>query len=490
VFSRFSVSSFKAFDGQADLDLASINLIYGENSSGKSSLIQSILMMKQSLVGSAAAWEEATLDFRGSQVDLGGFNAAVHGHDAQAVMQFSYDVAPGNRPIARRNNPFGRAAVSYDLDYVFDDDLKRPRLNKIRIRSGQSDFRFVYAQKSAGTGFFIETTESADSMLAQWRKVSSADQGKTADRREPTAEELKWIKNWLRRTPADLLSFVPVWDPGELRSGRPGRPVGGSLESSRRLILQEFVFDWQLWAIGLRMILAREFENTHYVGPLRQAPQRIAIDSSGPSKDLGSRGERALRLLSKDPDLLHSVNAALQEMEVPYVLDITELSAGDDSRELGEISILSLRDTRSGLIVTLGDVGVGISQIIPVLMQLFLNRRSLILVEQPELHLHPRLQSRFADIVIAASRERGNIVVLETHSEHILTRIQRRVRSSSFPADQLHVYYVDQVGGSARLSRLRIDDQGQMIDSWPSGFFDERLNDLLADDEVTEDRVG
>jgi len=483
VFSQFSVSHFKAFRDRAEVDLASINLVYGENSSGKSSLIQSLLMMKQSLSGGAAAWEEATLDFRGAQVDLGGFNAAVHGHDADATMRFSYTVDRGARTVSRRNNPFGQAAVSYNLDYVFDDDQKRPRLQSIRIRSGQADFRFTYAKKSAGEGFFIESGESADSMLSTWRKWAS-DQAKSGDRRDPSVDEVKWMKNWLLRTPASLLSFVPVWDPSELRAGRPGRPVGGSLGSAKRLILQEFVFDWQLWAIGLRAILVREFENTHYVGPLRQAPQRIAIDSSGPSKDLGSRGERALRLLSQDPNLLSSVNAALAEMEVPYVLEITELSAGDDSRELGEISILSLRDTRTGLVVTLGDVGVGISQIIPVLMQLFLNRRSLIMVEQPELHLHPRLQSRFADIVLAAARERGNKVLLETHSEHILTRIQRRVRSSSFPAKQVNVYYVDQLDHSARLSRLRLDGLGQMIDAWPSGFFDERLGDLLADDEV------
>lgn len=107
----------------------------------------------------------------------------------------------------------------------------------------------------------------------------------------------------------------------------------------------------------------------------------------------------------------------------------------------------------------------------------------MILVEQPETHLHPRLQARLADLFIDSTSVagRGNQLIVETHSEHVLLRVQRRIREGSLTSDDVAVIYVDQdESGVATVQRLRLDGDGDFLDEWPSGFFDDRLDELLG----------
>lgn len=165
--------------------------------------------------------------------------------------------------------------------------------------------------------------------------------------------------------------------------------------------------------------------------------------------------------------------------------------------------------------VEIEDVGVGISQIIPVLCAIEGNSK--VYIQQPELHLHPKHQSHLGDILIErvnsnqssatnslinkidnALKELDKLMhgwsnksfLIETHSEHILLRILRRIRESnradiknklfSFSASQLSVLYVDKDGnGDSRIYQLRVADDGTFIDRWPHGFFTERDADLF-----------
>jgi predicted ATPase len=128
-------------------------------------------------------------------------------------------------------------------------------------------------------------------------------------------------------------------------------------------------------------------------------------------------------------------------------------------------------------------VGFGLSQVLPVVVQLVANSNSLILIEQPEIHLHPRIQSRMADLMIQSVVERGNRLLVETHSEHILMRLQRRIREgavSGFNSGRVAVSYVSGAAEGSTVSAVRMDETGKLTDPWPDGFFDERLEDLFA----------
>jgi hypothetical protein len=155
---------------------------------------------------------------------------------------------------------------------------------------------------------------------------------------------------------------------------------------------------------------------------------------------------------------------------------------------------LKLRHKLHGSIVEIEDVGVGISQIIPVLMAIVQGGR--VFIQQPELHLHPKLQAQLADAFIecinkdAPIWDSGASFVIESHSEHFLLRLLRRIREThksdirhklfGLSADQVSVLYVDKLeDGSSKIFPLRISPDGEFIDRWPHGFFTERDGDLF-----------
>ena len=150
---------------------------------------------------------------------------------------------------------------------------------------------------------------------------------------------------------------------------------------------------------------------------------------------------------------------------------------------------LELVAVGSGLPVRTSDVGTGISQILPVVVAaLDPDRPGITAVEQPELHVHPRLQVELGDL-FAQQVDQGGIFLLETHSEHLMLRLLRRIEetgSNELPEgkpplkpDQVSVVYVEQVDGEVRATRLRIDETGEFSDRWPQGFFDERTDELF-----------
>ena len=136
--------------------------------------------------------------------------------------------------------------------------------------------------------------------------------------------------------------------------------------------------------------------------------------------------------------------------------------------------------------VDLPDVGFGISQVLPVLVQWFYAPPgSIILMEQPEIHLHPSAQSALADVMIDVinSREDGknrNIqLIIETHSEHFLRRLQRRIAENAVPKEKVSAYFANITKTPAQLELLQIDIFGN-IQNWPENFFGDEMGDITA----------
>ncbi|KQR12115.1 hypothetical protein ASF78_13180 [Cellulomonas sp. Leaf334] len=219
-----------------------------------------------------------------------------------------------------------------------------------------------------------------------------------------------------------------------------------------------------------------------YVGPLRDFPRRVVTDASD-ATGMGVRGERLVLHLARRQDLVDRVNVAFGVLEIPYKLEVKQLRAEGTEEALGDVAVAVLTDVRSGITVSPADVGFGISQILPVVVQLVGNVDRLILIEQPEIHLHPKMQSRLADIIIQSVTSNRNTVLVETHSEHLLFRAQRRMRDESFDgwnAESLGVAYVMSADGRSEIRQLAMGKSGELMDPWPDGFFDDRLDDLFA----------
>lgn len=146
------------------------------------------------------------------------------------------------------------------------------------------------------------------------------------------------------------------------------------------------------------------------------------------------------------------------------------------------------------------DVGYGISQVIPIVAQCFAFENVTLCIEQPELHIHPRLQAELADLFIAATLDSwesdaysmdmdsenlrdipNNQFIIETHSEHLLLRLQRRIREGVISNDDVSVLYVDsKADGTSTIQTLRLDTDGSFLDEWPGGFFEERFNEMFG----------
>lgn len=146
--------------------------------------------------------------------------------------------------------------------------------------------------------------------------------------------------------------------------------------------------------------------------------------------------------------------------------------------------------------VKLTDVGFGVSQVLPVIVEsLYVPRRSIVIFEQPEIHLHPRVQADLADLFVDAIRARENGIprecqfIVESHSEHFLQRLQRRIAEEELSPDDAALYFVHTDGATARIEALKVDLFGNIL-NWPDGFFGDEMIDLVARSEAQARRTA
>jgi predicted ATPase len=173
-----------------------------------------------------------------------------------------------------------------------------------------------------------------------------------------------------------------------------------------------------------------------------------------------------------------------REMEFDDQLTLKEIVAALPVR-----TRVVLREEATELEVMPQDIGVGISQLFPVVVLTITRSSGLIAIEQPELHVHPAIQVELADLFARYAIEHDKLMLLETHSEHVMLRLLRRIREEpendgstrarQLQKDAVSVAYVQSSAEGTRFKRLRIDDKGDFLDEWPAGFFDERDQELF-----------
>ena len=266
--------------------------------------------------------------------------------------------------------------------------------------------------------------------------------------------------------------------------GRGGKQVHG--EQGLDVILNRamnrpgFRRDWSL-DIGTSSVFAgRVVEQAlgalFPLGPFRKPPSRWYIFTGTTPQDVGYEGHLLPDLLFRQRNLRENTNEWLRKLDIGYEIKIRHL--GDRSSDLFELRLVDTR-RKSPVEVGLSDVGFGISQILPLVVQSLAATDQIISVEQPEVHIHPRLQADFGDLLIEAIKEpRRNQFIIETHSEHLALRLQKRVREKTISPTDISVVYVSRGPNGATVQPLRLDEEGDFMDDFPGGFFPERLREL------------
>jgi len=252
---------------------------------------------------------------------------------------------------------------------------------------------------------------------------------------------------------------------------------------------------------GFVLEFTRLFSKLAYLGPLREYPSRSYLWTGERPVDVGWRGEQAVAaLLAARAAGPKSGRGAGRSRRYKPI----EESIAEWLKKMGLISSFTLnpiaenrkdyevrvRRSPSSAEVLITDVGFGVSQVLPVLVLCYyVPPGSIILLEQPEIHLHPSVQAALADVFIDVVKERDVQIIVESHSEHLLRRLQRRIAEEKLSPEDTALYFCRMEDGTSQVELLQVDLFGN-ITNWPNDFFGDKMGDLAAMTEAAMQRQG
>jgi predicted ATPase len=584
MLSGLRLGNFKAFADTQRLPIRPLTLIFGANSSGKSSLIHGLLLARH-------AMETGELDVHrtaigGESVDLGGFRQYVHRRDAARQLEWAgeIDVAQLQGRLAELLAPVHRAAVSLSIGIELGDqgeplqdtipgvmsyEIEADGVSLLRMsrrRDGHLQLDRLDHEHPVFRGVIraiVETATTTDALTAA--DFEGVDDAIAALVPEVTVQVEKFLPSGLVRSEhpiraTDQLTLFPI------SRGRRKEDLAAAVRFFLPRTLDELIH-------GLNDAVAQELSRLRYLGPLRSYPPRHLAFSQHHDPNWFAGGGYAWDIVRRDESVRAAVNAWLGSeklLKTCYELVVRDLlpdrviakelspkiakalhdvvrdllrpaaATGDEhdsldlraseladeleratpeemlpdieeiisnlvdsdvaaekwTRELALASIDQLRDLvlidrRTNTPVSHRDIGIGISQVLPVLVSAYASAEKILAIEQPEIHLHPALQGELGDVFIeSALGGRHNTFILETHSEHLILRIMRRMRDTVHGAlpdglppvrpEDVAILYVQPRDSAAVVRLLELDEEGQLLDPWPGRFFEEGFRERFA----------
>lgn len=445
MLTHLQIKNFKAWQDTGDLKLAPLTVIFGPNSSGKSSLGHFLLALKQTAL-STDRKSAIHLGDRHSLIDLGTFQDCLYGHDIEQSLDFSLrwklpkpmEVTDALKPAYK----YSGEELSLDVN-LSADSRRQPQTDVFYyqlLREGQAVLEIIHGREKGNV-------ELECSPLSLVRATG---------------------RQWPLESPEKFYRFADL--------------------SLSRYQNANFMAEFSLAVENL-------LENIYYLGPLREPPRRMYGWSGDTPSDVGQSGEytisallaatAAMRKLNRKPKKYYYlfdqfIATWLKDIGMIHSFDVEPLADGRKDYEV------LVRVNKYSPQVKLTDVGFGVSQVLPALVQAFYTPpHSVIWMEQPEIHLHPSVQANLADVFISAIQANENgkprdvQLIIESHSEHFLMRLQRRIAEQEISVDDVAIYFVRYGRTGAKIEPLSIDEYGE-ITNWPEDFFGNDLEEVSS----------
>lgn len=569
----FSLSNFKGFKQLDSIEMKPLTVLCGINSSGKSSIIQSLLLMKQSNVDSSKlpidSYIQEPVVFNGLYVRLGDWADVINNHATDKEIGFSWKLV-GDFVLGDTTR-FGGQINSVKIDVEVEVKLSYLENQTSNISDNHNKLlvsKFIFKDTISGFILEIERFGKDDKYLLKLKNIKLRDllsrwmynfplyQSNRLDTRKFTETKffketvihevvfdrvqvqfdgilptvlsinefakqsytnLNKLKNDLTRNniklPKHLSKFIDA-TVRELNAYTQKKSATENKEDPQNIYinyiignyyvfkenggisLMQYYASYQITATYLRSL----WSSIRYIGPLREAPKRFYFFEDLRRIDIGINGEYTPLVLAIEQEqkipkyyrciyeekrikkyelresdkMLEAVNWWLSEcMKLPNITSVVGLGGVP-----GQVKLNSF-----GIEVYLPDVGFGVSQILPILVEcLRTKEEETIILEQPEIHLHPSLQSKLADFFICMAKS-GKKIVIETHSEHLINRLCLRIaqEESGEVKELLNTLFVsfDDKEKTSVVRQIQINEFGE-IKNWPVGFFDENdARDLM-----------
>ena len=545
LITELSIENFKGIRDRVALEIRPITLLFGANSAGKSTFLHAIHYARE-------IFERRNLDADetisgGKYINLGGFEQFVHNHDLDRRVKLSFqldlhdEVVPSFEhlvPVDAAIEP--SEPLSYDIataeiavEVAWSRSQHAPYVSEFSVKingSWLATLTHEPGRREVRLRFDVQHPVLLPASANDWLNSLSDDGFEIPDSGMPTGIERLWQLAREREVLPELdKSGIPIDVRGDalpdldqrlsLGADYSGSAFGQQRDEDQGIV-ESIEQTLSHLILGPSQLLRQFLKSTRYIGPLRETPDRNYsppryADPSRWSSGLGAwdalqnGSDKFVQIVGDwlgDADKLNSgyriERRRFKEIDLadPLMMKLVTGRAFDEADEDERIDIdatptlsrLVIVPQDSKLELRPHDVGVGISQVVPVVVTALADERKLLAIEQPELHLHPKIQAELGDLFIeAALGDRQHLVILETHSELIPLRLMRRIRETSeltlppgkspLTSKDVGIYYIETHDSATITTHLELSQQGQLLDPWPEGFFEEGFHERFKE---------
>lgn len=514
MITKIYIENFKGIGSPGiEIELKPITLLFGGNSAGKSTIIQALHYAREIL-----KWKNPNPKYSeigGKSVNLGGFKNFVHNHDLSRsiILKFDLDLKDYsftelensilNDPIVLSDLMADVKFASVELEIKWDNVLDRVFVEKFSV--------FINNKK------LVQLNEIEKNIISISDVNFFNDIFNYLSIDDNIFARYNWIveKNYILKID-NLSSAIPIWQKKLTIEAHENFELDLHLTEPNTFD-EELYYILQLVADFILSIgekLTFELEKLLYIGPIRDLPDREFQYKKNNDYSRWANGFGAWdKLFYSDEKFINNANDWLKtKLDAGYSLNkenyrmlykdskLLDLISNNNQlskedllvaiNELVEVEKIVINDLVNNNRLSPFDVGIGISQILPVVVGALYEDKRIMTVEQPELHIHPKMQTVLADLFIEQiNKPKNALYILETHSEHLMLRLLRRIEETTdgnlpdknyqLKPEQIAVYFFESTKKGLKVTHIPIDETGEFTEQWPKGFFEERAEELF-----------